>query len=78
MPTLERPLHKTCLCVDCKKRKLLKDFSKRTTLAGTKTIGSVCKKCMMIRTYAWRDANRDKFNAYQRKYWKAKRANSLK
>jgi len=57
-------------CKDCKKEKPLTEFGTRKNYnnGGDDYIKSFCKKCMVQRTYAWREKNKKKYLDYQKKY----------
>lgn len=62
-------------CIDCKLIKSHAEFSRRKN--RSKNNGyipcSVCKKCMLIRWKKWLEKNSDRYNAYQRKRYYAKK-----
>lgn len=53
-------------CSKCHEVKTIDSFFSRKGASDGKM--SSCKKCKTAATYAWRDANRDHLNAYQREY----------
>ena len=56
------------VCSDCKLLKKVRYFTRKTD--RPQYINSVCKVCMYIRSKKYRKNNRDKVNAYYRKYYK--------
>lgn len=61
------------LCSACDTIKPLTEFAKDNNRAGSMKVKSCCKACSGLAAVAWRGANRDAYNAYQRKY-RAERA----
>ena len=58
-------------CTWCKKLLPLTSYSKKRFVHGDKVgLCSECRDCASRRATEWRKANREKFNAYQRKYQK--------
>lgn len=50
------------ICSKCKEAKPLSEFFKRASSSDGKT--SACKECNKKKTYAWRSANKEKWNEY--------------
>lgn len=54
-------------CHACNTVKKTSEYSIRKTKNGS-YLNSYCKACMTKRMKKWREANREKFNKYQREY----------
>lgn len=51
-------------CRNCKQTKSLESFFKDAGLSDGHA--NTCKECKQNKTYAWREKNKDKYNAYMR------------
>lgn len=78
-------MEKTKVCGDCGKEKPLSEYTRYAYRNRYVSSGEVktywgfrcttyCKPCMGARSVAWRKANPERFRAYQRAYYQAKRA----
>ena len=61
-------------CGDCEKEKPIECFSVRNNYNKSEKIyyKTQCKECDVLRMKVWRKKNREKFNAYQNKYYHKK------
>ncbi len=61
-------------CNDCGKKKTLDQYTERKNHRGTgvQYLTPYCKECMVKRAVKWRKKNKDRYNAYQNEYAKAK------
>lgn len=62
-------------CNDCGKKKMLDQYTERKNHRGTgaRYLSPYCKECMVKRSVKWRKKNKDRYNAYQNEYAKAKK-----
>jgi hypothetical protein len=64
------------ICITCKEEKELDQFIERPNYnkSGVKYYNSNCKECCVKLTREWRKENREEHKAYQREYFKKKKA----